>query len=145
MTMKFMIGVGGIVLVSFAGGMLYTQSQGSRVHQSTPAADTTAAHAGHAAASPAMTMTGGAKRLLFYRDPMHPAYTSPNPGKAPDCGMELVPVYEEDEPVTVTVPGLAMITISPERQQLIGVTMGIVTRQPIEKTIRTVGRVEYDE
>jgi Cu(I)/Ag(I) efflux system membrane fusion protein len=25
---------------------------------------------------------------------MHPVYKSDKPGKAPDCGMDLVPVYE---------------------------------------------------
>ena len=28
-------------------------------------------------------------------DPLHPAYKSDKPGKAPDCGMDLVPVYAE--------------------------------------------------
>jgi len=36
----------------------------------------------------------GARRILFYRDPMNPANTSPTPKKAPD-GMDFVPVYEE--------------------------------------------------
>ena len=31
--------------------------------------------------------------MLYYVDPMHPAYRSDRPGKAPDCGMDLVPVY----------------------------------------------------
>jgi len=36
----------------------------------------------------------GERRILYYVDPMHPAYTSDKPGIAPDCGMKLVPVYE---------------------------------------------------
>lgn len=35
--------------------------------------------------------------------------------------------------------------ISPERQQLIGVKFGTVEVKPLEKVIRTVGRVDYDE
>ena len=31
--------------------------------------------------------------VLYYVDPMHPAYRSDKPGKAPDCGMNLEPVY----------------------------------------------------
>ncbi|HYK90861.1 MAG TPA: efflux RND transporter periplasmic adaptor subunit, partial [Acidobacteriota bacterium] len=37
----------------------------------------------------------GERKILFWQDPMHPAYKSDKPGKAPDCGMDLVPVYEE--------------------------------------------------
>jgi Cu(I)/Ag(I) efflux system membrane fusion protein len=37
------------------------------------------------------------------------------------------------------------VQISPERQQLIGVKFGTVEMKPLEKTIRTVGRIDYDE
>jgi Cu(I)/Ag(I) efflux system membrane fusion protein len=37
------------------------------------------------------------------------------------------------------------VQISPERQQLIGVRFGTVAKQSIEKVIRTVGRIDYDE
>jgi Cu(I)/Ag(I) efflux system membrane fusion protein len=37
------------------------------------------------------------------------------------------------------------VQISPERQQLIGVRIGRVEVKPLEKIIRTVGRVDYDE
>jgi len=37
-----------------------------------------------------------ARQPLYYVDPMHPAYKSDKPGIAPDCGMQLVPVYAED-------------------------------------------------
>jgi membrane fusion protein, copper/silver efflux system len=37
------------------------------------------------------------------------------------------------------------VQISPERQQLIGVKIGAVEFKPLEKVIRTVGRVDYDE
>jgi len=42
-------------------------------------------------------------------------------------------------------PGLNMITISPERLQTIGVKFELVKPRPLEKAIRTVGRVEIDE
>jgi Cu(I)/Ag(I) efflux system membrane fusion protein len=41
------------------------------------------------------------------------------------------------------VPGT--VQISPERQQLIGVRFGTVEMRPLQKVIRTVGRVDYDE
>jgi Cu(I)/Ag(I) efflux system membrane fusion protein len=37
------------------------------------------------------------------------------------------------------------VQISPERQQLVGVKFGTVEMRPLEKVIRTVGRVDYDE
>jgi RND family efflux transporter MFP subunit len=43
--------------------------------------------------------TTSARKVLYYVDPMHPAYKSDKPGVAPDCGMTLEPVYA-DEPAT---------------------------------------------
>lgn len=37
------------------------------------------------------------RRVLYWQDPMHPQYTSDKPGKAPDCGMDLVPVYADQQ------------------------------------------------
>ncbi len=37
------------------------------------------------------------------------------------------------------------VQISPEKQQLIGVKFGTVEMRPLEKVIRTVGRIDYDE
>lgn len=36
------------------------------------------------------------RKILFWYDPMHPAYKSDQPGKAPDCGMDLVPKYADE-------------------------------------------------
>jgi len=37
----------------------------------------------------------GARKILYYVDPMHPWYKSDKPGVAPDCGMKLEPVYAD--------------------------------------------------
>lgn len=37
----------------------------------------------------------GGRKILYYVDPMHPAYKSDKPGIAPDCGMKLEPVYAD--------------------------------------------------
>jgi RND family efflux transporter MFP subunit len=63
----------GLLILVFAGGYLL----GARMPQAKPAATE--------------------RRVLYYVDPMHPAYTSDKPGIAPDCGMKLEPVYA-DEP-----------------------------------------------
>ena len=73
-----------------------------------------------------------AKPVLYWVDPMHPTYKSDKPGKAPDCGMDLVPVYETP-------------AITPHRQQLIGVQTGIAETRELGRSIRTVGRVAIDE
>ncbi|MDO8550023.1 MAG: efflux RND transporter periplasmic adaptor subunit, partial [Ignavibacteria bacterium] len=80
----------------------------------------------------------GKKKIAYYQDPMHPWYTSDKPGVAPDCGMDLVPVYEGEE----NVEG---IKIDPVTVQNIGVKIETVEKRKLEKTIRTVGKVEYDE
>lgn len=40
-------------------------------------------------------MPKGERKILFWYDPMHPQYKSDKPGKAPDCGMDLVPKYSD--------------------------------------------------
>jgi RND family efflux transporter MFP subunit len=39
--------------------------------------------------------TDTGRKVLYYVDPMHPAYRSDKPGIAPDCGMRLEPVYAD--------------------------------------------------
>ncbi|MFY9225322.1 MAG: efflux RND transporter periplasmic adaptor subunit [Blastocatellia bacterium] len=85
------------------------------------------------------------REILYWQDPMHPAYKSNKPGQAPDCGMDLVPVYKEESAKTNTNLPVGAFKISPEKQQLIGVQYGEVSYQTISKTLRTVGRITYDE
>jgi Cu(I)/Ag(I) efflux system membrane fusion protein len=83
------------------------------------------------------------RRPRFYRHPMRPEITSPVPAKD-EMGMDYVAVYE-DEPVSaVTVAGRAAFTLSPARQQLIGVTRARVERRALAREIRAVGIVAYD-
>ncbi len=81
-------------------------------------------------------------RILYYVDPMNPTNKSDHPGKAP-CGMDMVPVYEEELSAENLPPGT--IKLSPEKQQLIGVQFGEAAEMPLVKTIRAVGRATYDE
>lgn len=79
----------------------------------------------------------GERKILYYRNPMNPAVTSPVPMKD-QMGMDYAPVYEEE----ATNP--AMVYISPEKQQLIGVKKGKVQKRNLAGQILTVGRVAYD-
>ena len=49
----------------------------------------------HWTASRPASPSTGQRKILYWVDPMHPAYKSNKPGIAPDCGMKLVPVYED--------------------------------------------------
>src|SRR5262249_34992967 len=88
-----------------------------------------------------------ARRVLYYRDPMHPSYHSDNPGIAPDCGMQLDAVYDGDEGFSPNhAPGfIRTVHISPEKQQLIGVRTTEARREPIRHVFRMPGRVVIDE
>src|ERR1035441_3360492 len=43
------------------------------------------------------------RKVLYWVDPMHPAYKSDKPGIAPDCGMKLEPVYADGGAATAPV------------------------------------------
>ena len=81
------------------------------------------------------------KKVLYWTDPMTPGYRSDKPGKSPFMDMDLVPVYENDD----GVEGSSTIRISQEKQQAIGVRVGKAEMRDLTKTIRTVGRVTFDE
>ncbi len=57
-------------------------------------------------------------------------------------GMSMESIQKEGK-VQEVAPGT--VQISPEKQQLIGVKFGTVEMRPLEKVIRTVGRIDYDE
>lgn len=89
--------------------------------------------------------TKAERRILYWVDPMHPAYKSDQAGTAPDCGMDLVPVYEGEDGVASAVEGYSTVKMSTERQHLIGVQTGKAETRSIGRTVRAVGRVAIDE
>jgi membrane fusion protein, copper/silver efflux system len=86
-----------------------------------------------------------AKRILYYVDPMHPAYKSDKPGTAPDCGMALEPVYEGDNLASKTQLPAGAVSITAEQQQIIGVRVEKVEKNSGSRVIRTTGRVAPDD
>jgi len=87
------------------------------------------------------------KAILYYRDPMHPSYTSNKPGKAPDCGMELEPVYEDPRD-SGTKAALALrggIRLSQDQQQMLGVKVADVEKSAATGAFHTIGRVVVEE
>lgn len=89
------------------------------------------------------------RKTLYYVDPMHPSYRSDKPGSAPDCGMELVPVYADGLPASLDLsaryapPG--MVLVSPEKQQMLGIRIVEAQKTSGTGTLRTLGRVAVDE
>ncbi len=128
-----------------------------RLHEGKPCPMTVVAKPGEAvtcpicgthiaeAAEPAAP--AGQRKILYWTDPMIPGLRSPTPGKSP-MGMEMVPVYEEfSEVSTPTGPmpeGYAPVLLTPQKQQVIGVTTAPVQRRQLTKTVRTVGTVAHD-
>jgi membrane fusion protein, copper/silver efflux system len=110
-------------------------------------------------ASAVAANAGPAERtILYWVDPMHPAYKSDKPGIAPDCGMKLVAVYADEQPVEKHADEQSAqhpdhnahavageFQISPERQQLIGVVFSNAEMASGTETVRAVGRVVADE
>ena len=77
------------------------------------------------------------RKIVYWVAPMDPNYRSDEPGKSP-MGMDLVPVYEDGGEE-------GTIRVDPNTIQSIGVRTTPVTVGELKKTIRTVGRVTYDE
>ncbi|OGR85092.1 MAG: hypothetical protein A2901_02330 [Elusimicrobia bacterium RIFCSPLOWO2_01_FULL_54_10] len=94
-------------------------------------------HTGHETAPAAKTI---------YHCPMHPTYISDKPGDCPICGMKLVLIEEEKHEAAVSdLPeGRAPVSLTQERQQLIGVRTSSVSMRDMEIIVRASGRVAYD-
>ncbi len=83
-----------------------------------------------------------AGKLLYYRNPMNPAVTSPVAMKD-SMGMDYVPVYAEDVSES-SVSGQASTVISAQKRQLIGMKTEAVARRRLKFTVRASGNVAYD-
>src|SRR6266568_1847807 len=92
---------------------------------------------------PGMSTKSGERKVLYWYDPMHPAYKSDKPGTAPDCGMTLVPKYADDES-RAQMP-MGTVTITPEKQVMAGVRTALVDREPLVRDIRTTAQIVADE
>lgn len=80
------------------------------------------------------------RKVLFYRNPMNPSVTSPTPAKD-SMGMDYIPVYEEGTSSDV----VGTVKIDPSVVQNIGVRTSVARSEAMSRTIRTVGRIDFDE
>ncbi|HWR14671.1 MAG TPA: efflux RND transporter periplasmic adaptor subunit [Terriglobales bacterium] len=119
-----LIVVGVAAVLIFGRGLIPSSAQPSHAGQ---ASTTTAQHA-------------DSRKVLYWYDPMHPNYRSDKPGTAPDCGMDLVPMYEGQGGVEN-----GMIKVTPERQRILGIRTAPVEEKVVTRTLRTSGQVVPDE
>ena len=110
-----------------------------------PAAQGNSAPSSNMANMPGMSNgpSANTRKVLYWYDPMHPAYKSDKPGTAPDCGMTLVPKYAEDESMAKMPMGT--VTIPPEKQVMAGVRTAVVERKSLVRDIRTTAQIVADE
>ena len=78
------------------------------------------------------------RKVLYWRAPMDPSYTSDQPGKSP-MGMDLVPVYEDESPAD------GGVRVSPNFLQNFAVRTTEVRQGSLPTEIRTVGILSHDE
>jgi Cu(I)/Ag(I) efflux system membrane fusion protein len=102
------------------------------VYEETPPAQAPATTTKPAAGSPSKG------RILYYRNPMGLADTSPVP-KKDSMGMDYIPVYESE-----SEPGV--VTVAPGRLQMLGVrTAPVERRAALARTVRATATVTFDE
>ena len=130
--------LGALVLASLAGlaGNWWGARHGASAGMAAPAA----------AAPAALASAPKARQLLYYRNPMGLADTSPTP-KKDSMGMDYIPVYagEEDDAPAAAGDQPVVVRISAEKIQQLGVRTEPVMRGLLERTVRASGRIEADE
>jgi len=80
----------------------------------------------------------GERKIKFYKSTMNAGETSRNPGKD-SMGMEMAPVYED------ALQESGAIAIDPVTIQSMGIRTEPVTKGPLNRAIRTVGVIDYNE
>jgi membrane fusion protein, copper/silver efflux system len=113
----------------------------------------------HQGANKLSSGSSGSHKLLFYRNPMNPAITSPVPAKD-EMGMDYIPVYADEATAPAKtaqqqaddffsdetkVPGLGVVTMTEQGIKLSGVQVAAAVQEKIQHALRTVGLVVSDE
>jgi membrane fusion protein, copper/silver efflux system len=86
--------------------------------------------------------------------PMGAEHVQDTPGDCPKCGMKLVEKKDTSAgheghamgaEAAPAVPGRIAISLSPDKRQLIGLTLSKVEKRNLTRPVRTAARVEHDE
>jgi Cu(I)/Ag(I) efflux system membrane fusion protein len=122
------------IAAAIAAGSYWLGGRSSPTHEAAAVGTSQASEPAGAASKP--------RKLLYYRNPMGLADTSPTPKKDP-MGMDYVAVYEGEEPGS---QGNAnQIRINTDKVQKLGVRIEAVSMRALGKNVRASGRVEPDE
>ena len=82
------------------------------------------------------------RKVMLYRNPMNPAITSKVPMKD-EMGMDYLPVYD-DAAGAAMVAGRGTVSVTPEKQRMIGLKTERAAYRPLFRTVRASGKVAYD-
>jgi membrane fusion protein, copper/silver efflux system len=131
-----------VIVMVLAFAVLGTVAAGSYwLGARSPAREAAGASATATGATPAKPQ----RKLLYYRNPMGLADTSPTPKKDP-MGMDYTPVYEGEDEDSGTEPGTVnQIRISTDKVQKLGVRTEPAAKRLLGKLLRAAGRIEPDE
>ena len=88
--------------------------------------------------APMKEPAAGEREILYWYAPMDPTFVSDTPGKSP-MGMDLVPKY-----ATEAGGGAGVIRIDPVQVQNIGVVSEVARLGEIDRTVRTVGILDFN-
>jgi len=78
----------------------------------------------------------------LYTCGMHPQVIQDHPGNCPICGMKLTPMHRSDG---TNASDLSTIQIDPVTVQNMGFRSELVTRGPVQKTVRTYAAIDFDK
>ena len=121
--LRWLLPIAAMVAVALVVGALWSEDFKALYHRLHPAAEKPAAAA--------------AAQKQYYTCGMHPWVVLPEPGECPICHMKLVPL----DPQKFSTE----IAINPVMTQNIGVRIAPVTTGPVQRVVRTVGSVDYNE
>ena len=85
------------------------------------------------------------QQTVIHRCPMHPTVVSEGPGSCPICSMDLVADEIERKTTSTGERQLGTVAIDATTIQNMGVRTAIVDRRSLVRSVRAVGRVDYDE
>jgi Cu(I)/Ag(I) efflux system membrane fusion protein/cobalt-zinc-cadmium efflux system membrane fusion protein len=80
----------------------------------------------------------GTRKIKYWQAPMNPSEIYDKPGKSA-MGMDLIPVYEDQ------VSFGSAVQIDPVTVQNMGVRMATVEKTDFSRSIRTIGKIDYNE
>ena len=110
---------GAVVIALAAGGLGYGLAQLNR-------------------ADPAVPAAAGARKILYWYDPMIPMERYPGPGKS-SMNMDLIPKYADE------APGQAGVKIDPAAVQNLGVRLVLVQRGDFAQGLDATGVLEFNQ